>query len=157
MGLDMYLLGKKYVPTFDYNNRDESKLFADNPQYGEILKVAELENIATKDLGVTLEVTVGYWRKANQIHGWFVDNVQDGEDDCGEYPVSRETLQNLRDLCKQAINSKDPDILPRVSGFFFGSNEVDDWYWEDLKQTIEIIDRVLSYPDDIRFYYQSSW
>lgn len=157
MGLDMYLLGKKYVPTFDYNNREEGKLFANNPQYAEILKTAGLENIATRDLGVTLEVTVGYWRKANQIHGWFVDNVQDGEDDCDEYPVSRETLQNLRDLCKQAIASKDPDILPRVSGFFFGSNEVDDWYWGDLEDTVKTLDRVLSYPDDIRFYYQSSW
>ena len=26
---------------------------------------------------------VGYWRKANAIHGWFVRNVQNGKDDCG--------------------------------------------------------------------------
>ena len=35
---------------------------------------------------------VGYWRKANQIHKWFVDNVQDGVDDCGEYKVTKEQL-----------------------------------------------------------------
>ncbi len=157
MGLDMYLLGKKYVPTFDYNNRDDSKLFADNPQYNEIIKTAGLDGIATRDLGVTLEVTVGYWRKANQIHGWFVDNVQEGRDDCNEYPVERRQLEELRTLCKAAIANKDHGDLPPVSGFFFGSNEVDDWYWNKLEDTVEILDRVLSYPDDIRFYYQSSW
>ena len=31
----------------------------------------------------------GYWRKANQIHKWFVDNVQGGIDDCRPYPVSQ--------------------------------------------------------------------
>ena len=43
---------------------------------------------------------VGYWRKANHIHKWFVDNVQDGEDDCGNYEVSQEQLEELLDICK---------------------------------------------------------
>lgn len=38
-----------------------------------------------------------YWRKANQIHKWFVDNVQDGNDDCGRYYVSKDNLKNLLD------------------------------------------------------------
>lgn len=48
---------------------------------------------------------VGYWRKANQIHNWFVENVQDGEDDCGYYEVSAEQLKDLLDICK-LIKSK---------------------------------------------------
>jgi hypothetical protein len=36
-----------------------------------------------------------YWRKANAIHAWFVQNVQEGEDDCGDYYVSDEDLQKL--------------------------------------------------------------
>lgn len=44
---------------------------------------------------------VGYWRKANQIHKWFVDNVQKGKDDCGEYEVNYEQLSELLSLCKQ--------------------------------------------------------
>ena len=27
---------------------------------------------------------VGYWRKQNAIHNWFVENVQDGIDDCDQ-------------------------------------------------------------------------
>ena len=43
---------------------------------------------------------VGYWRKANQIHAWFVDNVQDGIDDCREYEISKENLEKLLETCK---------------------------------------------------------
>lgn len=157
MGLDMFLMGKKYVSGIDWSKERTDNAFAKSPVYENIIKAAELEEIATDDAGLYVEVSVGYWRKANQIHGWFVDNVQGGQDDCREYPVERTDLDKLRTLCKAAIANQDHGDLPPVSGFFFGSNEVGDWYWEDLKQTIEIIDRVLSYPDDIRFYYQSSW
>lgn len=49
--------------------------------------------------------TAIYWRKANAIHKWFVDNVQYGEDDCGSYEVSVEQLLELRDACKKVIRS----------------------------------------------------
>ena len=50
---------------------------------------------------------VGYWRKANQIHNWFVKNVQDGIDDCGTYEVTEEQLVDLLDTCKEVkANSK---------------------------------------------------
>jgi len=38
---------------------------------------------------------VGYWRKANAIHKWFVDNVQNGEDDCQRYDVTPAQLTEL--------------------------------------------------------------
>lgn len=39
------------------------------------------------------------WRKANQIHNWFVENVQDGKDDCGCYEVTKGQLEELLDTC----------------------------------------------------------
>lgn len=52
----------------------------------------------------TIFQPIAQWRKANQIHKWFVDNIQDGNDDCGIYEVSKESLCNLLDICKQVIN-----------------------------------------------------
>lgn len=40
-----------------------------------------------------------YWRKANQIHNWFVENVQDGKDDCDCYEVTKEQLEELLEIC----------------------------------------------------------
>lgn len=47
----------------------------------------------------TIQQEVAYWRKANQIHDWFVNNVQDGNDDCECYEVSEEQLRDLLDIC----------------------------------------------------------
>ena len=49
---------------------------------------------------------VGYWRKANEIHNWFVENVQDGEDDCRYHrEVTREVLEELLNICNKVLAS----------------------------------------------------
>lgn len=49
------------------------------------------------------EEQVMYWRKANHIHGWFVDNVQGGVDDCGTYEVTPDQLRQLLAICECVI------------------------------------------------------
>ena len=104
---------------------------------------------------------VGYWRKANAIHKWFVDNVQGGEDNCNPYPVTKEHLIQLHNLCNQVLNDNSlaESLLPSQSGFFFGSTEYDQGYYQDLRDTIHIIDNILEYKsyclDDL--HYCSSW
>lgn len=48
---------------------------------------------------------IAQWRKANQIHGWFVDHVQDGVDDCGCYDVTNAQLAELLVTVNAVINS----------------------------------------------------
>lgn len=49
---------------------------------------------------------IGYWRKANAIHKWFVDKVQDGIDDCEyHHEVTKEILEELLSICQRIINS----------------------------------------------------
>lgn len=104
-----------------------------------------------------------YWRKANAIHKWFVDNVQDGNDDCKEYYVSKEQLQELVKTCKEVLNdhSKASELLPTQDGFFFGGTEYNDYYFECLKDTVTQIEEALKqeYPKGVyvSFYYDSSW
>lgn len=50
---------------------------------------------------------VAYWRKANQIHKWFVENVQNNIDDCGEYIVPKEKLEELIKVCEEVINNSE--------------------------------------------------
>jgi hypothetical protein len=91
---------------------------------------------------------------ANAIHAWFVKNVQDGVDECQESYVSYEQLVELRDLCKKVIKTKNAELLPPQAGFFFGSTEVDEYYMEDLKETIKIIDAL---DPDGEYVYRASW
>jgi hypothetical protein len=86
--------------------------------------------------------------------------VQEGEDDCKEYYVSREKLEELKNLCEQVLANRSlaAELLPSISGFFFGGTEYDDWYFSDLELTVEIVnDTLLLSEKDWNFYYQSSW
>ena len=150
MGLDMYLNAKRYL--WSWQDESEDKKIAN-----EIQKTANIpDGFKVKQI----EIEVGYWRKANQIHRWFVQNVQDGEDDCGYYSVSKQDLIDLRDLCKKIVENKElaATELPTESGFFFGNTEYDDWYYQDLAETIEIIDKALTLDHhQWDFEYHSSW
>ena len=165
MGLDMYLSAKKYVEKVNWqtlhNNSDLSydSPEAINPLWKDIVSTAQMLDVAHDIYGVNVEVTCAYWRKANQIHAWFVDNVQGGEDDCGDYYVSHEKLKELRETCRQALFAKDPSLLQPRGGFFFGNTDIDEWYWNDIKNTIKQLDRLfnLSDFDQLSFSYHSSW
>jgi hypothetical protein len=104
--------------------------------------------------------TSWYWRKANQIHNWMVQNVQKGKDDCGLYEVSIKKILELHKEVTFALATKDTSKLPPTAGFFFGSTEVDEWYWEDLRDTknyLEEMQEVYETDPATKFYYYASW
>ena len=165
MGLDMYLRAKKYVNKVDWKVLHDNPLLdysspeAILPEFQSIVETAGLSDLATDVQGTEVAVVCGYWRKSNQIHNWFVNNVQKGVDDCGEYYVSKDKLTELREACRKALFNKDPQELMPVEGFFFGGTDIDQYYWDDVKATIKKLDKVINHKDfeELSFYYQSSW
>jgi hypothetical protein len=165
MGLDMYLSAKKHLSKINYkvlqenNELDYNSPEAVYPEFNDLMQLTQLTDVATDMYGASVEVTCAYWRKANQIHSWFVREVQGGEDNCGEYYVSSDKLIELLAICKHSLENKDPALLLPQGGFFFGSTDIDEWYWNDLKSTISQLERILALPefDNLSFYYNSSW
>ena len=43
---------------------------------------------------------VAYWRKANAIHNWFIENCADGVDECQTIELTKEMLENLLHVAK---------------------------------------------------------
>ena len=149
MGLDMYLTAKRYVS--DYNDKDQALSTELMRHFPELTQTQTIQEVS---------VRVGYWRKANAIHKWFVTNVQEGVDDCGNYPVSRATLTELRDICVRVRDwpgALAAEQLPTASGFFFGNTDYDEWYFRDVENTAKIIDECLLLPKPWEFEYSSSW
>jgi len=101
MGLDMYLLANRHYQKINWKALgDNRELNYESPEviqsdWKKVIEASDLGSVATDIYGVTVQVTCAYWRKANQIHNWFVDNVQGGDDDCREYGVSIEHLKEL--------------------------------------------------------------
>lgn len=148
MGLDMYLNAREVINDAFKDVEDYNNWWANDGIPG-------LE----PELGEAIEV--GYWRKVNAVHGWFVRNCQNGVDECQLSVVTREQLQQLYDICYQIIQkpSLASQLLPVTSGFFFGGSEYDEWYHNGVEQTAEIIYKALHDDeyDDMYFTYQSSW
>lgn len=160
MGLDMYLIKKRKKDELNFENTSE----------------------------------LIYWRKANEIHKYFIDKCANGEDTGDMYPVSKDQLEELKDICEEVLKKSiiktgqiengqrfnkdtgkwDPiyqegkyienpevaeSLLPRESGFFFGSTNYDEWYIEDLKYTSEKIKEILeSFNfDEEEILYHAWW
>ena len=165
MGLDMYLSARKHINKIEWDklDRDSDTKYSDATasQWTDVVNAAGVDTLVDVEsiYGVDVMVNVGYWRKCNQIHKWFVDNVQNGEDDCGEYYVSNAKLKELVYTCTVALTNKDPNLLPPQAGFFFGGTDIDQWYWQDLMYTIQQLQPLIDRPDfdSLSFYYQSSW
>ena len=93
---------------------------------------------------------VAYWRKANQIRQWFVDNCNyDSEADCEYFRVTKEQLEWLVNDCKKVLENHEcaEEIMPASSGFFFGSTDYDEYYFDQLEYTIERITEVIEETD----------
>lgn len=105
-----------------------------------------------------IENEIGYWRKANAIHKWIVDNVQNGQDDCGVYEFPLEKMLELYFLCKKVIKNpfKHKFNLKTTKGFFFGNYDFDEYYIDCIKSTVNILKKALKEPKNT-YQYQSSW
>lgn len=105
---------------------------------------------------------VGYWRKENEIHKWFVDHIQNGIDDCDyHHEIDKNTIEVLLNQCReiQKDHKKAKKILPTQDGFFFGGCDYDEYYFKGINDTVEILEKVLKTTDfDTQaIYYVSSW
>lgn len=173
MGLDMYLIRKKYIDGQYEWNKIKGTIDIEKKGKKIPLDIKKIEYIAEE---------VAYWGKANAIHKWFVDKVQNGNDDCGYYDVDIEQLQELLDICKEIkekvilkdgyikngqtlVDGKFVDVyddgkfienpevceelLPTKSGFFFGSTEYDEYYMDEINYTIERLEEIIKEEEEM--------
>jgi hypothetical protein len=149
MGLDQYLYRSEYLS--DYNH-DKGM---NNPAFKAIEELFGY-SACQESPHISVDICVAYWRKANAIHKWFCD-LDGGKDECQKIYVTSKDLKNLRDICKEVFkdHSKAKDLLPTTSGFFFGSDSYDEWYFINLENTISILDPLIDMGGS--YTYQASW
>lgn len=54
---------------------------------------------------VQLKTECAYWRKANAIHKWFIDNCGGGDENKREMEVSLEQIKELLNVCKEVLQN----------------------------------------------------
>ena len=154
MGLTMYLT-RKYLISKRYGEEIKGSV--------EVYINGELTSIALNRLGHISEEVV-CWRKANAIHGWFIDNVQDKQDDHKVHQVDSCKLRQLLELCKKVLSKahiKTTDgrrkignvkeisrLLPTIYGSYYGDTDYADAYIADLEYTIRELSAVLQEDEE---------
>jgi hypothetical protein len=166
MGLDMYLSADAYFSGSEYASADSKAAFAALSHALDGLPglTRPFQHEEAKP-SVQIEVPVMYWRKANHIHKWFVDNVQKGQDDCRRAHVDIDQLRELEKVCGlvyMAQGANAAEFLPPQDGFFFGDTDVDEYYLEQTRLTMECLHKLIEQYDagqlaHWEFYYRSSW
>ena len=154
MGLDMYLFATQPGVTVEDAAKGSEKM--SDEEY----EKTEPENRPL--------VRMAYWRKANQIRGWFDRHIPGGAANCKYREVSKELLEKLLKTCLAVKENsrlvkgtppagspssscpriiEDPTIaegmLPTTEGFFFGSQDYDEYYLDDILSTISQLKEIL--------------
>ena len=153
MGLDMYLNKKTYVKRWNHTPDHSVYNITIDRERGHGINMERITFI---------EEELMYWRKANHIHKFFIDRCAEGEDNCQEIYIGDGVIGDLIERLKKVVKAKDDkvsaELLPTGSGFFFGSTEFDEYYYEECERTLnELSDLIDNGDTDCDLYYQASW
>ena len=168
MGLDQYLYRREYVGGWDWKTVETDG--REKALYDNIIDYLGIDSVEASP-HAHIDVCVAYWRKANAVHGWFVNNLANGVDECQPIHVTRQDLVDLREACESVlcvptnVTGRLEDTVAEAGlqptpGFFFGSYDLDEWYMNDLELTVKQIDAILATvkeTDWVDFIYQASW
>ena len=160
MGLDMYLSARKYINRIDWDTNNKME----NPRFTSIVNSLEMRELLEADgfSGAYVEIPVMYWRKSNAVHEWFVRELANGVDDCRPLELTTDKLRELIVLCDQVTedHSKAGELLPTSAGFFFGSTDYDEYYYQDIAHTADRLRYIVNELDARQageLVYQASW
>lgn len=90
------------------------------------------------------EKEIGYFRKVNFLVKFFEDR---GFDTLNQDPfnITREYAEELLSRCNKVleVHSLAETLLPTMEGFFFGSTDYDDHYFENVKDVRDYVKNTL--------------
>ena len=84
---------------------------------------------------------VAYFRKVNFLIPFF-----GYEKNCSNIEIDKYQVEDLIEACNEVLANHDKAsfLLPTETGFFFGSTDYDDWYFDDVQNVKEKFEEILA-------------
>ena len=99
---------------------------------------------------------VAYFRKVNFLVKYF-----QYEKNFSLEKISTPKVQLLLDYCVKVLGDRSEEtskkLLPTQGGFFFGSTEYDQWYYEDVERVYETFKEILDDLSDDEDLFMRCW
>lgn len=87
-----------------------------------------------------------YFRKFNALVDWVEKNVG-ALDNCKDLELNEDNIKSLQATLNNLTPQNCANEFPTRSGFFFGSQDYDEWYWEDIKTAKKMCNDILAQTD----------
>lgn len=102
--------------------------------------------------------SIADYRKFNALHGYCVEYFLDDNESANCTPMycGIGDLQHLYHECLASLVFHEPFLDP-VSGFFFGSQDIDDHYWNQVRQLVTHLKETIESHKEGDKYYFFSW
>lgn len=106
------------------------------PYTKEVLHFPELEAKIEKEIEMSYEEYDAYFRKVNFLFAYF-ENIGKMIDQWFAF-VDKEDVDDIIDRCERVLKDHKlaTELLPTQSGFFFGSTDYNEWYFNDVKDCL---------------------
>ena len=157
----MYLYARKTISSIDWEPETyNKKLNADYTILASLVGATDWMQDPNDLAFASVSIQVGYWRKVNAVHNWFIRELADGEDNCQPIYVPRSSLVDLKIICERILKDNElaDELLPTGAGFFFGNTDYDEWYFHGIENTAKIVTKLIEdVPEGWSFEYQASW
>ena len=142
MGLDINVtkIAKSMIKTITNSWKDYEKL------------IDELNDIDCENFEF-----LAYFRKVNFLFEFFSGSLDEDETTA---VITRGEMEELIEKCEFVLNNRDKasEILPTCDGFFFGSLDYDDYYFESVAKVLLSFQVILeNYSDDYLYIIDFSY
>jgi hypothetical protein len=146
MGLDMYLIGDKYISEYDHSQQgpDGRSLRVKRP----VIDGFEI---------TSYKLDLGYWRKFGPLHDYIVKVFADGVDDCRPIDLDSDDCRRIAAALRDGGLPENDDV---VRGCFFGSDEMWDEDRAQSEEHAKLFDKAADFIDAAPWNsvtYVASW
>ena len=99
---------------------------------------------------------IGDWRKFNALQNYMEVNFGEGEEiNCKDIQLTEPDIGTLLVILKKvsADHSLAEKLFPNTTGFFYGSQDYDEYYFEEIDRSINLFEKALEELEDNEVFY----